>query len=57
MPQPVVYAPPQYVSYAVQDAAYLRTVRGDGKPADPKVSAYVFWPQNVPTLGHTSTLI
>lgn len=37
MSQPVVYAPPQYVSYAVQDAAYLRTVRGDGKPADPKV--------------------
>jgi len=37
---PPLPAAPQYVNYAQQaqqDAAYLRTVRGDGKPADPKI--------------------
>lgn len=47
---PPLPAAPQYVNYAQQaqqDAAYLRTVRGDGKPADPKVAAvkpYVWHP-------------
>jgi len=42
-------AAPQYLNYVEQDAAYLRTVRGDGKPADPKVVAAALFPVSAGT--------